>query len=113
MKAIDFDARIAELDERAETMASIPLDHAQPTEVHRALVGVMHDLLVMVGDKGGDRRAPMPVLVAARMIRQIEGELLEGLAEVPEADVVKMLSSIRDGIDDILTRAGYGDAAAS
>lgn len=98
--------RVAQLEERGEQLAAqrqagITRAGTEPSEVHKRLVGVLVDVLEMVGTTRGEG-VPMPLLVAARALRSMKDELLDSLADVPAAEVRKVLVAISHKLEEIL-----------
>jgi hypothetical protein len=99
-----LEERYAQLQKRGEEIAQqrrVAVE-SNATEMHRRLISVLEDVLGMVGKTSGEG-VPTPLLVAARTLRFMHDDLLEGIAQVPEAEVRKVLESVRDKINSVLS----------
>lgn len=95
-------ARFDELERRGNELAGRRRPGTpEPTEIHRRLVATLSDVLKTISNVSKDG-VPTPILVAARAVRHMQGELLESIADVPEETVRNALLDIRGRIDSVL-----------
>ena len=98
---------------QADTLPGAPM----PTQTHEQVVGLMVRILEMGSTANQSAGRPHPALgTALRIMRRMEGETRQSIANVPEADLQRWLGGLADEINRSIGRGSCphcgGDVSA-